>query len=840
MSTADWNQLYNKFYRKFDVYEMLWNHIELDQYIVAGAKHGGPIALVRNQRKVLLLGMANDADGRKPKMRIFTAAGQLICSFEWNHKGLVAMEWSDREELICVLEDGSVLIYSLHGTLVRQFPLGPECLRDGVAECYLWGSGLAVRTGHKSDIVVVNNFQHPRPQTFPNPATAGLSSPPTCMAVIPPEFNASGKPEVLLGTAEGSIIVIDDKAATDQSIDKGPFVKMVVSPSGRTIACFNEEGTLYVMSTDFTQSLSKFGTRSKRPPKDLVWCGDKSVILYWDSIGILMVGPYGDFVNYSFESSLALVTECDGVRIITNKHSQFLQRVPDSTESIFKSGSALPPALLYDAAEAFAEKSVKADDNIREIKEQGKLGESVDACLAAAAHEFNHKNQRGLLQAAAYGKLFAPDYAADHFVDMCRTLRVLNAVRHYKVGLPLTYDQYTQLGAEVLVDRLVNRHNHLLALRICKYLHISVEKVLIHWACTKIRGATDTSDMELGQLIVTKLQNSPGISFRKIAATAFKSGRRGLAIMLLEYEPLASDQVPLLVSMKEEELALNKAELSGDTDLVYLVVLHLKKHRPDDFFRIIRDRPLARNLFIAYCKQCDLNALKEFYYAMQQPTEIGHISALQAYRCERFSDRLKQLDVAINFYQKDKANPFNAAVTAEHVRLLTKEKELEKGQKSSSAGAGLARDSYLDKSVSQLIEAFILQGDLHAALKIQDKFKVPEKRFWHIEVSTLAKCRSWQELAKRANNKKVPPIGFGPFVEACVEQKAFVEAARYIVRLPEPHQQMEWLCHIGYWKEAVDVAAGEKDEQALQVIRVRCRTPAVIQQIDRLLQQGFK
>jgi hypothetical protein len=37
------------------------------------------------------------------------------------------------------------------------------------------------------------------------------------------------------------------------------------------IACFNEEGTLYVMTTDFTKNLSKFGTSSKIPPKDIVW-----------------------------------------------------------------------------------------------------------------------------------------------------------------------------------------------------------------------------------------------------------------------------------------------------------------------------------------------------------------------------------------------------------------------------------------------------------------------------------------------------------------------------------------------------------------------------------------
>ena len=44
-------------------------------------------------------------------------------------------------------------------------------------------------------------------------------------------------------------------------------------------------------------------------------------------------------------------------------------------------------------------------------------------------------------QAAAFGKCFAENYQADKFVDMCRTIRVLNAVRHHEVGIALTETQ---------------------------------------------------------------------------------------------------------------------------------------------------------------------------------------------------------------------------------------------------------------------------------------------------------------------------------------------------------------------------------------------------------------
>lgn len=43
--------------------------------------------------------------------------------------------------------------------------------------------------------------------------------------------------------------------------------------------------------------------------------------------------------------------------------------------------------------------------------------------------------------------------------------------------------------------------------------------------------------------------------------------KQRLCIQLLDHEPRAGDQVPLLLAMKEDRLALTKAIDSGDTDL---------------------------------------------------------------------------------------------------------------------------------------------------------------------------------------------------------------------------------------------------------------------------------
>lgn len=48
-------------------------------------------------------------------------------------------------------------------------------------------------------------------------------------------------------------------------------------------------------------------------------------------------------------------------------------------------------------------------------------------------------------------------------------------------------------------------------------------------------------------------------------------------MQILEYEPLAKKQVPLLLKLGEQKAALLKATQSGDTDLVFLVLLYLKE-----------------------------------------------------------------------------------------------------------------------------------------------------------------------------------------------------------------------------------------------------------------------
>ena len=98
-----------------------------------------------------------------------------------------------------------------------------------------------------------------------------------------------------------------------------------------------------------------------------------------------------------------------------------------------------------------------------------------------------------MLRAAQFGKSFISGGSSansDTFARMCLTLRVLNALRVYNVGVPVTIGQYEFLTPEVVVDRLLYRRLYPLAMKVCQLLKLPApsgeNRVLAHWACYKV------------------------------------------------------------------------------------------------------------------------------------------------------------------------------------------------------------------------------------------------------------------------------------------------------------------------------------------------------------------
>ncbi|CAN1173018.1 Protein VACUOLELESS1 [Linum perenne] len=433
--------------------------------------------------------------------------------------------------------------------------------------------------------------------------------------------------------------------------------------------------------------------------------------------------------------------------------------------------------------------------------------------------------KRHCLELQVMAKLFPvgfdSNFQRERIQEMCKTLRVLNAVRNPEIGIPLSIQQYKTLTAPVLIARLINAHQHLLALRISEYLGTNQEVVIMHWACSKITASLAIPDAALLEILLDKLRLCKGISYAAVAAHADKSGRRKLAAMLVEHEPRSSKQVPLLLSIGEEDTALVKAIESGDTDLVYLVLFHIWQKRPAlEFFGTIQARPLARDMFITYARCYKHEFLKDFFLSTGQLQEVAYLLWKESWEIGKnpmasrgsalHGPRIKMIDKAQNLFAETKEHTFESKAAEEHAKLIRIQHELEVATKQAI---------FVDSSISDTIRTCIVLGNDKFATKVKTEFKVSEKRWYWLKVFALATVGNWDALEKFSREKR-PPIGYRPFVEACMDADEKGEALKYIPKLADPRERAEAYARIGMAKEAADAASQAKDGELLGRLRM--------------------
>nr|OQO28423.1 hypothetical protein B0A51_03097 [Rachicladosporium sp. CCFEE 5018] len=631
--TADWRRVGDKFYRRTQLYTSVFEaSLELENYIVTGAPYSGAVALYRDDSKIYSVRSTQAAKGT---IDIYSCAGTLIRQVPWDKGGIKGLGWSDEERLLVVTQDGTVRSYVDLQTDFTSFSLGHAAEEHGVMSCKFWTTGFVALLGNNT-IIAVTRYDEPRPHQLATPLRGEVAS----WAVIPPEYTSSRSVEVVLAI-DKTIYVADAAECEDRQLEAGPFRHIAVSPNGKFIALYTDDGKVWVISADFQDRFSEYESKVKTPPREVQWCGNNAVILAWED-ELHLVGPNGSATKYDDYSFLHIVPDIDGLRVLTIDVCEFIQKVPDASEEVFRLGSTSPGSVLLDAASLLEQKSPKADDNIQLIRSN--LDEAVDSCVRAAGQEYAITWQKQLLKAASFGKSVLNFYNSDDYVDMTEALRVLNAVRFFEVGIPLSYEQYLQLTPERLVQRLANRQNYLLALRVSEYLRLPVDRIYTHWARQKVRSTT-TNEQDICHEIVEKLNGKRGISFEEVARAAHDEGRKDLAVELLEHEPRAGKQVPLLLSIGEENAALDKAIESGDADLVFYVLLQIKRKTPlASFFRIINTRTVATAVVEVSAIDQDQELLKDLYYQDDRRLDGSNLllsEALAASSLDSCADKIK-------------------------------------------------------------------------------------------------------------------------------------------------------------------------------------------------------
>lgn len=110
----------------------------------------------------------------------------------------------------------------------------------------------------------------------------------------------------------------------------------------------------------------------------------------------MVVGRTAETIVYNYDGPVHLVTEIDGVRVLSALSHEMIQKVPNVVQRIFRINSTDPASYLLEASKQFQKKSHKADSYIDLVKD--KLDMAIKACIDGASHEFDFETQKLLMR----------------------------------------------------------------------------------------------------------------------------------------------------------------------------------------------------------------------------------------------------------------------------------------------------------------------------------------------------------------------------------------------------------------------------------------------------------
>ncbi|XP_063790187.1 vacuolar protein sorting-associated protein 16 homolog isoform X4 [Pseudophryne corroboree] len=400
--TANWYPMGDVYYRKFDLYQMEWNIKEdFKDCLVAVGPYGGSIALMKN-----FLTKEKPSSSR-PVLEIYSASGILFSTIQWKSGQVVHLGWTVSEDLLCIQEDGTVLIYDIFCVFKRCFSMGNEVKQNHILETKVFHSeyrtGVAILTGALK-FTLTSNIEELKLRRMPE--IPGPKVTPSCWTVLFQDrmtliLVAIGKDLYLLDDTICSVITLPGMSPLS-----GACLHMSVSFHNKYLAVFTDCGSIWMGTSSLKEKCCEFTSDVRQVPKQMAWCirprsKQFAVVVRWDKL-MLIAGRGNESILFPLDEETFMVSELDGVRLISHSTHEFLHEIPKATEEIFKIASMAPGALLMEAQKEYEKESQKADDYLREIKDQNLLPVAVAKCIEASGYEHSSEIQKSLLKLLEY------------------------------------------------------------------------------------------------------------------------------------------------------------------------------------------------------------------------------------------------------------------------------------------------------------------------------------------------------------------------------------------------------------------------------------------------------
>jgi len=224
----------------------------------------------------------------------------------------------------------------------------------------------------------------------------------------------------------------------------------------------------------------------------------------------------------------------------------------------------------------------------------------------------------------------------------------------------------------------------------------------------------------------------------------------------------------------------------------------------------IKDRPAAADLFVAMCKRTQKwEELQRYYDKRGSYMQGGVVSLTLALQKADWEQRKPWLTLAAQFFNpathssakgpSEHASKFAFEATMDQLDLLGQQRDLELKAHTQGWRGGPPR--FVGLPLVATLRQLILRGEMTEADHLRQHFKVPDKRYWRVKIDALADSGNIDELLTFAQ-LRTSPIGYDPFIAACVRVRAVDAAVKLIPRLRDPEAQAKWFSQLGLNEEA--------------------------------------
>uniref|UniRef100_A0AC35TMB4 Vacuolar protein sorting-associated protein 16 homolog n=1 Tax=Rhabditophanes sp. KR3021 TaxID=114890 RepID=A0AC35TMB4_9BILA len=806
---ANWKLVGNRHYQNEPIYKDVKIHFGNSSFFSI-SPYGGPYAVANISTKGSLTHYT---------IEIRNVDGNIYSSIIV--EDLLGIEWTKDQKLIIVHRNGNVSLFNTRGKQIgSSIYLNNSSRLIGVKNYKVFygpvNTGLVVMT-RSNEFYAVNNILEASTWCITNFIEQHQSLDFWTVSCHQSETTtiigfSSTAECFILGNQESNIV----KKAPNWMIKSGTYTAGEPNWNNTHIALLHSSKKIQIVRNDLSE-LTNAITLSELP------C-DNSI--YWCSIGAVALLEMSSVIKiYSLESSdpfdignctlmyqspIKCVNEIDGLRVYHQTGVNLVSPICHQLENIFSTKATKSSALLYEASKKTRSNYNEAYEYIERILPD--MESAVDDCIVAALHSFNTHVQKELMNAARFGKVWERKIDSSKWVEAVKILRMLNSIRINFIGFGISYLQYQDLLIHGVVDRLISFKHWPMAVEVCKHMNLNVEegvhKVFALWALDYVDRKNDESNeitpQRMADMIFNKMAKYPNISYAEVAKEMNERGYTDLAHILVEKESNVQLKVKMLLHFKQFENALHTAMQSQRLDVLYNALVEVRSQRGSEVLTLITKNSYIQSIYKEFIRDESPDTIFEIYKMNDDHLlqALYHLLILANSKSPFNVDKEKACKDAIKCFQSIKEANAVSLLEDYSYNLNLMDKLNVQELNSNSTCSDLYKHAVTSKNNSLISE-------------LSKKYKLTEKQQYAWKLEAYAQNKQWEHMKTLATTKS--PIGYLPFVEACVkydEDKNNIQF--YLSKLANTKELVRGYIIAGKVDDAIALAEARKDVDLLR------------------------